>query len=753
MCGISGWIFFSRERAEAERPRIESYMKAALASLSHRGPDASRSVWVGYGAIGARRLAIVDLSGGDQPIASEDGSVLVAFNGEIYNFRELRRRLESSGHRLRTNSDTEVLAHGFEEWSLDLPRYLVGMFAFAAIDVREPRLFLCRDRLGKKPLFYACFDGGIRFASELKALMADGLLRPRLAPESMAVLLELQHLPPPLTPFEDVHQLMPGTALVCELGAGTDAGGYLRSRARTVRYWDITDYAVGFAGSKEGLNPHLEQQTPEGISSSLPDRHSSSSANPLVRETIDRLTESAVSRTFADVPVGIYLSGGIDSSLVAAVLARAGFELQAFSVGFSDLRFNEVEKARAVATHLSLPHAVTYVGEPTAKDLRDIVWYLDEPLADSSCIPSYQIAREASRELRVVISGDGGDEFFGGYPKHHAFAKLLPALVAVRALAPSAARDAAAALLGRLRGLLDPGNPSRRMAHSMATVKRSGGSQESRSRPTYLYGSPGRKGQALLRRGERFLRLASMSTSAAYLDFLAAIPVYERALAAGAWLEESLSPEILGRTAAEIVSAKDPVLGRVLGESASWHSFPRNAPAFAEPFEPKTRPLGTLGHMALIDAVTELPGDILVKVDRTSMAWSLEVRSPFLDHRLVEWALALPDSVRSRRGETKPLLRDAVRALLPPEIASAPKRGFGVPLSEWMRGQLGVMAAEVLLDPQTASRGLIHPDYAAFVLQANAAGHDLGPRIWQLLVLELWARMYVDASPPRPYSI
>jgi asparagine synthase (glutamine-hydrolysing) len=155
----------------------------------------------------------------------------------------------------------------------------------------------------------------------------------------------------------------------------------------------------------------------------------------------------------------------------------------------------------------------------------------------------------------------------------------------------------------------------------------------------------------------------------------------------------------------------------------------------------------------LIDAVTELPGDILVKVDRTSMACSLEVRSPFLDHRLVQWALALPDSVRSRRGETKPLLRDAVRALLPPEIASAPKRGFGVPLSEWMRGQLGVVAAEVLLDPQTTSRGLIHPDYAAFVLQANAAGHSLGPRIWQLLVLELWARMYVDASPPRPYSI
>jgi asparagine synthase (glutamine-hydrolysing) len=758
MCGIAGWIFFSRERAEAERPRIESYMKAALASLSHRGPDASRSVWVGYGAIGARRLAIVDLAGGDQPIASEDGSVVVAFNGEIYNFRELRRRLEGSGHRLRTNSDTEVLAHGFEEWSVDLPRHLAGMFAFAAIDVREPRLFLCRDRLGKKPLFYACFDGGIRFASELKALMADGLLRPRLDPESVAVLLELQHLPPPLTPFEDVHQLMPGTALVCELGAGADTGGLLRSRARTARYWDITDYAVGLARSKEGSNPHLEQQPSENFDSSLPDRDSSSSANPLVREAIDRLTEAAVSRTFADVPVGIYLSGGIDSSLVAAVLARAGFELQAFSVGFSDLRFDEVDKARAVATHLGLPHTVTHVGQPTAKDLRDIVWYLDEPLADSSCIPSYQIAREASRELRVVISGDGGDEFFGGYPKHHEFARLLPALVAVRALAPSAAREAAAALLGRLRGLLDSGNLSRRMTPSMATpmpktAKRSEGLQESRPRPSYFYGSPARKGEALLRRGERFLRLASMSTSAAYLDFLAAIPVYERALAAGAWLEESLSPDILGRTAAEILSAKDPVLGRVLGESSSWHPFPRNAPAFGEPFGAKARPLGILGRMALIDAVTELPGDILVKVDRTSMACSLEVRSPFLDHRLVQWALALPDSVRSRRGETKPLLRDAVRALLPPEIASAPKRGFGVPLSEWMRGQLGVVAAEVLLDPQTTSRGLIHPDYAAFVLQANAAGHSLGPRIWQLLVLELWARMYVDASPPRPYSV
>ncbi len=634
MCGISGWIFENEERASAQRPSIDAYLKASLDSMVHRGPDSSGSADLSCGAIGARRLAIIDIEGGDQPIFNEDSRKVAVLNGEIYNFIELRRTLEDRGHRFRTRTDTEVLVHGYEEWGADLPSHLEGMFAFAVWDEDARTLLAARDRLGKKPFFYTTQTGGIRFASEIKALLADGALHPHCDLQSILVLLTLQHLPPPLTAMKEVGQLRPGELLLF-------SGGRIETR----RYWSLSELAANFAES------------------------------PPVRpaELLERLEEASRIRTRADVEVGVFLSGGIDSSLVAAVLRRCGYDFRTFSVGFADSRFDESPKARIVASHLGSRHTEMIVDSPSPRDIATVIWHLDEPLADSSAIPQYQICKAAASELKVVISGDGGDEFFGGYLKHHQFARLRP-LLRLGALVPDAFRK-------RLHGV------SRRIARGLA--------------------------------------LSRQSEIDAYFDYLSTVPSAERSSVLG----EAFSEAIDAKTIASPVSD-----------------------LLADPIELPPGP-GILWRLAVTDGLTELPGDILVKVDRMSMANSLEVRSPFLDHRLVEWALSLPDSIRARRGETKPLLRDAARMLLPPEIAEAPKQGFGVPLSEWMRGELGVIAAEVLLDETTARRGWLKRSYIKDLFAANLAGKNMGPRLWLALVLELWARAYLDSSPPRPPAL
>jgi asparagine synthase (glutamine-hydrolysing) len=659
VCGISGWIFEDPERAETARSSIDAYMKASLDAMTHRGPDSGGMARLSTGSIGARRLAIIDVAGGDQPIYNEDGSVVAVLNGEIYNFADLRNRLAGSGHRFQTKTDTEVLVHGYEEWGLGLPERLEGMFAFAVWDDSNKVLLAARDRLGKKPFFYAGVDGGFRFASEIKALLADGHIRPEPDYKNLLVLLTLQHLPPPLAPLEDIRQLRPGEALVLKDG-----------RLSTRIYWDIVEVAAHSAASPL--------------------------SDPRPAEVLERIEEAAVRRTTADVPIGIFLSGGIDSSLVAAVLHRAGHALETFSVGFADARFDETPNARVVARHIGSVHTDMLVETPSREDIANIVWYLDEPLADSSSIPQFQICKAASSRLKVVISGDGGDEFFGGYLKHRRYARLRP-LLSAASLVPG--------WVSRVLGDAVDGSRPTRLSRTSSLIES-------------LVAASGRTTRQI----SRALALARLKEADAYLDYLTTFPSFERRQIAGPQLADRIGADALEGPPSE-------TLDRV-----------SRCPSG----------LGILWRLGLIDALTELPGDILVKVDRMSMANSLEVRSPLLDHKLVEWAFSLPDRARYRRGETKPLLRDAARMVLPPQIADAPKRGFGVPLSEWMRGDLGVLTAEVLLDGKTGERGWIQRSAAERLLSANLAGADMGPRLWQLLVLELWARAYLDSSPPSP---
>lgn len=761
MCGISGWILPDEELARAQKDAVETYLSCSLGAMEHRGPDSGGRVLLTHGAIGARRLAIIDVEGGDQPLANEDGSVVAVLNGEIYNFRGLRRELEAAGHRFRTRCDTEVLAHGYEEWGLDLPAKLQGMYAFAVWDSARRRLLLCRDRLGKKPLFYTTLAGGLRFASELKALLADGKLRPRLDVTALMLLLELQHLPPPFTPLEGIEQLSPGTWLVAR---PSGEGSAEKIDVAKGRYWDLVQSstatpigttvssssraasgAFGASGALEvseafrasgatAGTPHTaaartSARSAVGGAVSTSRRTPGSTTSHLPAEFLARLSEVAARRTVADVPIGIFLSGGIDSSLVAAALVRAGHELHAYSVGFSDLRYDELDRARRVAQHLGLEHTYEIVGPPTPEDLSRLVWHLDEPLADSSAIPAFQVAAAASKHVKVVLSGDGGDEFFGGYPKHHLFSKIHPALSLAKRtpLRPALERAATLLLSGSLGSAKSRANGWGR--HSRELFRR--------SRPFRRHGTLPEFLRTPTRQAAKALGLAALDEPSAYLDFLGAVPCFARPLALGEWVHDHPHRPPLDAPPSELLGSRDPWLGERLSLSTA-----NSASAW---------PL--MARLALYDALTELPGDILVKVDRTSMASSLEVRCPFLDHELVAWALSLPDSWRRRRGETKPLLRDAARMVLPPEIAAAPKRGFGVPLSDWMRGDLGVLATELLLDRRTIERGLIDPSYTAALIEANTSGADLGPRLWQLVVLELWARSFLDRVPPEPVTL
>lgn len=623
-----------------------------------RGPDSEGKMtepWAdGVAGLGVRRLAIVDLETGDQPVTNEDASIVAILNGEIYNFIELRRELTAAGHRFTTSGDTEVLAHGYEEWGDSLLDHLDGMFALAIWDTKAHRLLLARDRLGKKPLFWTNAAGGIRFASELKALMSDGRVSASPDLGSLWTLLALQYVPPGRSPVADVNQLPPGHALVFEADAG---GG--RGSTRTWQWWDLWSVARSpLAMAKPG-------------------------------ELLERLGVAVKRRLRADVPLGVFLSGGIDSSLVASTMASITGDVRTFSVGFEDADYSELPLARRVAETCGTDHLEIEVSWRDASIIPELVFRLDEPLADSSALPTYLVSQAAARELKVVLSGDGGDELFGGYDRYAMFLKWDRLWRAVRA----ARGESIAARIG-----------------SASSGARTGSTSIS-----------GRVREAARRAGV-VMRRAAEPMPDRYLNFLGAFPAAERMRIAGPAFDA------LG-------SDRDLPISALLG--ARW------------PLR-HDQPIASLGAL---DAETEMAGDILVKVDRMSMANSLEVRSPFLDHEFVEWALRLPDEARLRHGETKPLLRDAARMVLPSAIAAAPKRGFGIPLSVWLRTGLRPTVEEVLRDRQTRERGLTNSAEVETLLAEHLAGRAHGARIWMLFVVELWCRSYLDKPVPSPVSI
>ncbi len=626
MCGIVGQV--NREG----RPVEPLLLVQMCAALEHRGPDA-RGMHVAEGAgLGIQRLRVIDLVTGDQPIFNEDGTVVVVLNGEIYNYREIRERLAHAGHEFKTKSDTEVIAHLYEEEGSRCVEALHGMFALAIWDARHRRLTLARDRIGKKPLFYAHRDGAITFASELRALLQDPSIPADLDHQALDCYFAYQYVPAPLSAFRAVRKLPPASVLTFD-GDGL----------RIERYWRL-DY-----GEKRPTENPAE-------------------VGELIRDGIRRAVRR---RMIADVPLGAFLSGGIDSSAVVAAMAEASPQpVKTFSIGFESNTLNELTYARRVAEQFSTDHHELVVRPDAVEMIPKLVRHYGEPFGDSSALPSFYLAEMARRQVTVALNGDGGDESFAGYPRY------VPNVLSQRLeWLPHSLRRAAMAWGSRL--------------------------------PT-----SGRVDSAL----SRLRRLASVSGLDAEARYTAYVSYLD-----GLHRDQLYSDEyreLVGETLAPGVI------------SEPWRSS-------------SARDL--VDVMLDVDINTYLPGDLLAKMDIASMAYSLEARSPLLDHEFMQMAASLPAELKLRGTEKKVGLRDALRAWLPDDILDRPKRGFEVPIADWLRGDLRDYAHELLLDSTARGRGYFRESYVRDILRRHEAGaEDNARRIWSLLIFESWHRELID---------
>lgn len=629
MCGICGIVYFDHNRS-VTRPTLLSMARV----LSHRGPD-GEGVWIaGHVGLAHRRLAIIDLRTlAAQPMSNEDGSIWITFNGEIYNFRELRADLASQGHRFRTHSDTEVIVHAYEEYGRGCLDRLRGMFAVAIWDARTQTLLLARDRLGKKPLFYFAGHDRLLFGSEIKALLADRSIPIQPNPVALDHFLALGYIPAPLTAFLGIRKLPAGHWL--ELRDG---------RLELGRYWKLH------------YTPKRQRSMVEAID-----------------ELRWQLTEAVRLRLISDVPLGAFLSGGVDSSAVVACMAHAmPGAVKTFAVGFEDAAFDERPFARVVAERYGTDHTELVVNAPVQDLLPRMVWHYDEPFGDASAVPSYAIAELTRQHVTVVLNGDGGDENFAGYGWHRMDRQLRPV-----DLLPLNLRQHAAAFIQRILGDRLPRQrwwkvrrlaevlamvPARRYAHWVTHL-----APEARHR---LY-------------------------TAAFRDHVARV-----------------DPEALF---VALFAQSDAEDGLDIGLDA--------------------------------DVQLYLADDLLVKMDRATMAHGLEARSPFLDHVLMEWVATLPPALKLSGAHQKRLLKAALRGLVPDLVLDRPKMGFSVPLARWLREDLRDMAHDLLLSPRAVQRGYFQADAVARLVHTHMHGQaDHAATLWDLLVLELWHRTFIDAA-------
>ena len=604
-------------------------MRVASAAIRHRGPDHGAVGQWGRCTLGNRRLRVIDLTTGDQPVASEDGSIVAVFNGELYNFRRLREKLEEHGHRLSGTGDTPTIPHLYEEYGDRFVEHLDGMFAVALWDARRERLLLARDRFGKKPLLWTRLpDGSVAFASELKALLTFPGVRRDLNLERLDAYLSLGYVPGAQTAMNGIERLRPGCLLVAEQG-----------EIRTERYWRL---------EARDVEPRAEADWLQAVR--------------------DGVRGAVRKRLVSDVPLGALLSGGIDSSIVVAVMAQESREpVRTFSVGFEDRRYDERRYARLVSERYGTIHEELLLEPDAASLLPRLVEAYDEPFGDTSALPTFLVSEHARHFVTVALAGDGGDEIFGGYERYraHALADRLDRL-------PRFLTDGAARAL--------------RVIPSARTEQRSAAF-----------------------RAARFLDMSGLDPAERYGQLMELFPPRLRS---ELWTGDAL---------AEIGSPRTS--GQLLG--------PPRAPGIA--------------GLQLIDVETYLPDDLLFKADIASMAHSLELRAPFLDHHLAELALSLPDALKLQGSRGKVALRRAFAPDLPTEILERGKAGFGVPVSRWFREGLRETAADVLLDASTRRRGQFRTEAVERLLVSHTSGRsDHGERIWGLLMLELWQRRYVD---------
>jgi len=641
MCGIAGIIRSDGPsppvglRPAGGRPADREVLARMSARLAHRGPD-QEGLWLGDGAgLAVRRLAVIDPAGGRQPLASEDASVWLAYNGEIYNYRELRAELAAHGHTLRSAGDSEVLVHLYEDHGADLLGRLTGMFALAIWDARRRRLLVARDRLGQKPLYWWHGPGAFVFASEVAALLECPDVPRQADRPALGQFLRFGYVPAPLTGFAAIRKLPPAHYLLFD--AATDA------IAGPTRYWDIPRGPADLGPSPAEWRERLREVLSEAVRSQL----------------------------VADVPLGVLLSGGVDSSVVAALAAaHSQGPLRTFTVRFAETGWDESGYARQVARRLGTAHTEVTVEPRCVEALGELVERHGEPFADSSSIAMYYLGREARRHVTVALSGDGGDESFGGYPRHAAMA------VSER-LGPRLRR-----LLARLGRRMGP--------HA------------------------GRKSR--WNDARRFLSALDLDPLPRYLAW--------RSLFSADGLAALLAPDFAQEALGD--DPTEPWRGALAGlEDRPW-----------------------LDRAMAIDLADYLPNDCLAKVDIASMCHSLEVRSPMLDHRVVELARRMPVHLKWRRRagrlpQGKAVLREAMADLLPAGILGRGKMGFGVPVSRWLAGDYADWMRGILLDPRTVARGLVQRRAVEAMIAAHTALRaDHGERLWALLCLELWFRAF-----------
>jgi asparagine synthase (glutamine-hydrolysing) len=619
MCGIAGMVQTHPDGA-IDVPTIHRMCEAIV----HRGPD-DEGIFVKAGVgLGMRRLSIIDLAGGHQPVFNEDKTIWIVFNGEIYNFPDLRTELQARGHRFYTHTDTEVIVHLYEEYGAECVHKLRGMFAFALYDERASRLLLARDRLGKKPLHYALHNGTLLFASEMKAILA---VRPELAKVNRPALLQYMYfgyIPDPATAFEPIQKLPPGHLLEFEKG-----------EVRIRQYWDFPQYGTYEPASEEALLEELEF----------------------------RLAEAVRIRLIADVPLGAMLSGGTDSSVVVALMARATSQpVKTFSVGFRQADFNEAPYARMVAEKFGTDHHELILDPDLIETVEMLTHHMEEPFGDSSMLPTYFISCLARKHVKVALSGDGGDEAFAGYDRYRIH--LEDRSYRIPRWAGSLYRD-------HVHPLIPYRVPGRNLAYSISLPWQ-----------------------------ERYTEGVSMQP-------------FQREMGV-------LSDEF-------VASDGDPL--------KNFRDYLDKAPA-RDP----------LGRVLYLDSKTYLAGDILTKVDRMSMATSLEARVPMLDHVFLEWVTALAPEWKMRNGSQKFILKKlAQRVGVPSAVLNRPKQGFALPLGHWMRGELKDLVLTTLLDAQTLQRGYFNAKGLRRMLDEHFQGRrDHSARLWRLLIFELWHRNFLE---------
>jgi asparagine synthase (glutamine-hydrolysing) len=629
MCGISGIYHYKNEE-----PVSRAILQQMNDVIAHRGPDDDGFHITPRAGLGHRRLSIIDVSGGHQPIFNEDGKVAIVFNGEIYNYKELQQLTESRGHKYQTRSDTETIIHLYEEFGEKCVAMLQGMFAFAIWDENKQMMLLARDRLGKKPLYYSDYAGRFIFGSELKSVMANPEVPREVDAEAVADYFSFQYIPSPKTIFRHARKLRPAHYLVVT-----------RQGVRETEYWDL-DFS------------RVEQRSEQEWSEML-------------RETCRQAVDA---RLMSEVPLGAFLSGGVDSSAVVSLMSRITRRpVVTASIGFAEEKYSEAKDARQFAEMLGADHHERIVQPQAVSVIEKLSWHYDEPFADSSAVPTFYVSQAARKFVTVALSGDGGDESFAGYRRY----RFDVAENRVRSIVPAALR--------------------RPLFGSMAMI----------------YPKADWLPQPL--RAKTTLHNLSLDPAEAYFNSVYGAMARQRT-------------QLLGQDVKSQLNGYTPfgVFAQHYAKAASMTS-------------------DLLSRVQYVDVKTYLTDDVLCKVDRASMAVSLEVRCPLLDHRIMELAARMPSHLKLRGQESKYIFKRAMRELLTPDILTRRKQGFSLPLAEWLRGEARALAESALFDQHLQDEWLDASQVRKLWQQHQSGMHDYSRPLWTILMFRLWQQRFTGA--------